>query len=389
MITLSSSRMQRYQDCPRSYYLRYHEEQSDGQSGPYAELGTCVHGVAEWLLGRIKSGEPPSSEELPDVFTQLWIAKGHMPKGELYDSGQAMVQSFTRLMPPPEPERIVGVENRFDLQVGTVKLIGYCDLVYDHSFVTPAPGHENSPDSVQSVCVYDWKTQYQIPERAELDESIQAACYALWAAETFPNAEIETCWVFVRHDVKMRTAWNRGSLIGVRDWIHNLGRKIEDLAEQGLEAFPARLGTRCTYCNYQLGCPKMHETVEQLIPTCRQAIIEAYEEAKVRAKVADEHKKRLERAMRGMLADEPFIHGGRRYEMAKTSRRSLKARQLRQLAIQAEMDMQDFDDALSVNLSKVEKALHELPEGEQGDAFDTLEEMVTLSHYPRIKASKA
>ena len=303
---LSFSRLQRYEQCPRSFKLHY----VDGLScEPSAELnfGKAMHRALERLVGEHARTIDPavlSLERAERLWQQAWAESGVVGIGPFYE-GLKMLGTFVRSEGVVDPVTVLAVEREFEIAVGRFRVIGAIDRV------------DRTGDN--SIRIRDYKTGRLLPTRAEVDESLQLSLYCLAARELWPWAEtVELELDMLRHDVRLRTTRTEADLDAARRYIEAIGERTESDTE-----FAARPGPNCVHCDHKVQCDAYLRALrgERTVhaPDLRdiEAVAREREEVACIARVTFARKAELEAVLKARLEEcESVDAAGIRYQVA-------------------------------------------------------------------------
>lgn len=161
---LSASQVTMYLRCAKQYEFRYIEGLTEPPGIALTE-GICHHEAVEAdNYSKYKTGEPLSSPEVLDVFSDGFRDKSkRIPENEWYVSGETIdtvitrgrifiasyMEKFTRfLIPSDKPEK------KFEVEIGGVPFLGYIDLpmekrVLDYKVVSRAKSQGDADKDFQ------------------------------------------------------------------------------------------------------------------------------------------------------------------------------------------------------------------------------------------------
>ncbi len=167
-LVLSASQLATYDDCPKRYSYQYVLRARD-EPGVHAALGSVVHTVLQRFLD--PEADPPVTrtfEGLTAIANEVWddgIARYRPQAEQARRDFVSMLASWWETDGASDPE-VLGVERRFEIPVGTHRLVGSIDRV------------DRAPDGT-SVRVIDYKTGRSEPRPGDIDDDLQLAIYHL------------------------------------------------------------------------------------------------------------------------------------------------------------------------------------------------------------------
>ncbi|RJS14238.1 PD-(D/E)XK nuclease family protein [Corallococcus sp. H22C18031201] len=306
---LSYSRLSRFESCPLSYQLHYLDKRT-AEPGVPLSFGKALHTVLERLLQDVldtESAGPLSEERALQLYREAWTSEG-LSGLDLFQQGLCILQDFVRLQGRVDARDILAVEKEFRLPVGPFTVLGFIDRV---DWVDD-----------ETVHVIDYKSNYQLFSRDELDASLQLSLYALAARRLWPWAKkVRLSMWMLRHGVLQETTRTEEQLEAALAYVETLGQQMESS-----EAFPARLNPNCVHCDHRRHCPAYARALTgQRGVVCEDAsdlesVAREREEVSHLAKILTARKAELEEVLRAHLtAKEELVLAGTRYRMFNTT----------------------------------------------------------------------
>lgn len=307
---LSFSRIQRFEQCPLSFKLHY----IDGkQAEPNNSLrfGKAIHAVLEVLV-REHMDQERTEALFEDRMTELW-QKSFVSEGlagiELFQEGLTILGNFIRDQGIIDHQDILAIEKEFNLSVGSFTVMGFIDCV-------------NRIDD-ETVDVIDYKTNFMLFTRDEVDSSLQMSLYHLAAKQMWPWAKkIKLTFHMLRHGIRMVTERSQEQLDAALKYVEAMGQKTEAATE-----FPARLNNNCIYCDHKQDCPVFADALKgkrEFVCTDLsdlEAVAREREEVSKLAKILYERKGELENILKTHLEEnEELVLGDMRYRMFNTTK---------------------------------------------------------------------
>ena len=252
-IVLSGSAVSTLVDCPLSWFL---SREASGESARSTSMGfgNLVHAIAEQVG---KAALPAEAEELVRCLETVW---DRLPFDAPWVSAregmdaQAAVTRFLAWHSAPRDRELLGCEVEFAVEV---------DLGHDRAVLKGAIDRVER-DAEGRVVVVDLKTGKKPLPANRLAEHPQLGLYQLavrngavadLAGSQVPPGGAEL--VQLRVDDSGRPRVQRQGPLPV----HESGRTVAELQLQSAadavraEAFPARPGTACAYCEFKPMCP--------------------------------------------------------------------------------------------------------------------------------------
>ena len=303
---LSFSRLQRYEQCPRSFKLHYLDGLSS-ESCPDLHFGKAMHRVLEKLLREHVA--IPGSRSLPleraeRLWQEAWGTSGAIGLGAFYE-GLRMLRAFVGAEGVVDPASVLAIGKEFDIAIGRFRVVGAIDRVDRTGEAT--------------IRVRQYKTSRLLFSREELAENLQLSLYCLAARELWPWAKnVELQFDMLRHDVRLRTSRTEGELDAARLYIEGLGERTEADGE-----FAPRPGPNCVHCDHKTQCDAYaralsgERTVRALDLRDLETVAREREEVACIAKVAHARKAQLEAVLKARLEETDKLDvGGVRYQLA-------------------------------------------------------------------------
>ncbi len=237
---LSYSRLDRYEQCPLSFKLKYIDK-LPSESGMPARFGKMIHTVLENLLREHVQAEQVGllCEQRALEFLQEQWTRDELVGAAEYLEAMDMVRAFVREEGIVDPSDVLGIEQPFEIPVGRFNVLGYIDRA----------------DRIDGdgVLVRDYKTFRLLPDRHEVDSSLQLSLYALAAQQLWPWAKhVKLELHMLRQNIRMRTERTEEQLEAALAYASSLGEQTESSAT----TFPPRLNAHCVYCDHRAQCPE-------------------------------------------------------------------------------------------------------------------------------------
>jgi putative RecB family exonuclease len=351
---LSASRLARYEECPLSFKLAY-IDRLRSEPGMPAKFGIVVHKVLERLVGEHVAAELVgrlSAERGLELLQEEWTRAALVGAAE-YGEAVDIVRSFVSDEGVLDPADVLGLEQPFELQAGRFKLIGYIDRA------------DRLGDD--AVIVRDYKTHRLLPERYEVDASLQLSLYAAAARKLWPWAKrVELELHELRHGVHLRTQRGEEQLESALAYAASLGEQTESSTE-----FAPRLNAHCIYCDHRMSCPAYtkalsgHRDVVCEDLADLEKVAQEREEVAVLAKALYARKEELDRVLKAYLEEhDELTVAGMRYRVFNVARRDFPV--VRTLKFLSEKSGQP-EDVLLEKLATIEnKGLDALVKRLQG-----------------------
>jgi len=309
-VRLSYSRIDRWERCRLSYRFRYIDK-LESESGAAAQLGKAVHGAIEKLeLEHLEAGRrgPIASDSVMPAWRSAFTEHG-LVGADVFAEGLELVRNFVHEQGELDAATVLGVEHKFELEIGGQTVVGVIDRVdrLDH-------------DTVE---VIDFKTNRLLFAKDDLAANLQMSLYAIAAKRLWPWAKgvVLTFWM-LRHDVKQRTTRTAEELEVAAAYV---GTVAEQLA--GASEYPARPNPLCGYCDYRGACPAYAEMLEGKHEYAASEDLEDLEQvARERehvaalAKTLYRRKDELDKILKTHLEEKgPLVLAGTRYDTFKVT----------------------------------------------------------------------
>ena len=303
---LSFSRVTKYEQCPRAFKLHYVDRLL---SSPGVELrfGKAMHTTLEEVVGEhaaVGSIAPLSIEYALEVWQDTFAQEGLSGIG-LFAEGLGMLRSFVESEGLVDWQKVIAVEEPFQLEFGRFTVVGAIDRV--------------DRIDAETIRIRDYKTNRLLFTKDEVEESLQLSLYAIAAQQIRPWAKkIELQYDMLRHDVRLRTSRTVEQLDVARRYIVAIGE-----ASERDEKYAPRPNPNCVYCDHRTQCSAYAEAVagkRTIVATDigdLEMVAKEREEVARIAKVAYARKGELEAVLKSRLqGDEALELAGRRYQMS-------------------------------------------------------------------------
>lgn len=252
-MTWSHSRLEKFENCPRSYFYSYVEKPPADvlPDGVEALVGTIVHEVAERCYHHVRAkGEQPrlqqgtayAAREFAKRFEaeRPHIARKGMEQGDYAELVERCVRNLWLMRAPFDPGPVIGLERRVAGLLGGHPFQGFIDLleILDGELV-----------------VTDYKTSKSAKTPTELKNDQQLSRYAILARrELNHTGPIRRRWIYLAPGVAREG--ERGT-VRPRDVEARVARtvgEIEALPKE-VSAFDPKPSALCRWCKFQRVCP--------------------------------------------------------------------------------------------------------------------------------------
>lgn len=244
------SRLTTFLDCPRRYRMAYLDRPTSPRGAPWAHnsVGAAVHtALARWWDLPEQSRTPEAGGAL---LVRGWLTDGFRDGRQSLDARERAGRYVERYLAGVDPTvRPIGVERAVSLRTARAALWGRADRIDDR------PG--------EGVVIVDYKTGRSVLTVDDARASLALAVYAAATARTLrrpctrvelhhlPTGEVLT-WDHTDESLAqhLQRADEVAAELGALDTAHQegLSRSAAD------EAFPARVGPRCGWCDFRSSC---------------------------------------------------------------------------------------------------------------------------------------
>lgn len=235
--TFSYSRLRRYEDCPRSYYLHYVRDLPEEPAAPLL-FGSLVHAALERVYGWVVAEEYAGPFPHPQLyrFYQEEFERSTITGADIFDEGRDILARYVADHPDVDHLAILGVEQEFRIPFGRFELHGFIDRV--------------DRVDAETVRIIDYKTNRLLFSRDEVAHDLQLSLYAIVARHLYPWAKrILLAFEMLRHELVLATERTDDQLATARAYALALAeRAMHD------ETFQARLGPNCAGCGHRQSC---------------------------------------------------------------------------------------------------------------------------------------
>ena len=244
------ARLTTYLDCPRRYRKAYLERPAPPRGGPWAHIsvGAAVHtALARWWELPERGRTPAAGA---DLLVAGWLTDGFRDGRqalEMRNRARGYLERYLATLDPKRPP--VGIERTVSLTTEHVALWGRVDRIDD------AAGG--------GVVVVDYKTGRSVLTVDDARSSLALAVYAAATARTLHRActRVELhhlpsgrvlAWDHTEEslDDQLRRADALAAQLALLDTAYQVGMSRAEADE----AFPARVGSRCGWCDFRSSC---------------------------------------------------------------------------------------------------------------------------------------
>jgi putative RecB family exonuclease len=265
LFACTPTRLLSWLDCPRRYRFAYLDRPTPpkGPAWAHNSLGASVHNAlrAWWDQPQARRSVAAGA----DLVARAWVTDGYRDQEQstrARSSAQEMVQRYLSGLDPLVQPR--GVERTVAFTTEHLAVSGRVDRIDERT--TPGGG------PARALVVVDYKTGRSPLGPEDTRGSLALALYALGARRTLRG---------VCHRVELHHL-PTGTVAGWDHTDESLGRHLrraESLAAQAAaaeavlragtdadEAFPARTGTWCGWCDFREHCPPGRAAAPRMLP---------------------------------------------------------------------------------------------------------------------------
>lgn len=250
LYSAAPSRLTTYLDCPRRYRLGYLERPTPPKGPPWGHnsVGAAVHNaLARWW-------DLPRQRRTPQAGGALlvsgWLTDGFRDDKQLAAARERAREQVERYLTDVDPDdEPVGVERTVSVRTPRAALWGRVDRIDDRAG--------------EGIVVVDYKTGRSVLTVDDARTSLALAVYAAGAARTLhrpctrvelhhlPTGEV-LVWDHTEESLggHLRRADAVAAELGGLDERFRAGMS----AAEADQAFPARVGPRCGWCDFRSVC---------------------------------------------------------------------------------------------------------------------------------------
>jgi DNA helicase-2/ATP-dependent DNA helicase PcrA len=234
-LKLSYTQLDTFLSCPLKYKFNYVYHIPMRPSAPLS-FGAVIHDVLEEFYRRIKEEKVPTEEELYDIYSRRWDAKGYINRSQemqYQQNGFELLKQFYETnrehWEPP-----LYIEEKFLITIGDCQFKGYIDRV------------DELPDG--GVEIIDYKTGTPKDQRA-VEKSIQLDLYAIACQEILGLEPRVLSFYFLTNNQKISATRLPEDLERTKGFI------LETVDKMRSGHFEPNPGRRCRWCDYRIICP--------------------------------------------------------------------------------------------------------------------------------------
>jgi putative RecB family exonuclease len=309
-LSLTHSHLERFAHCPLSFRLHYFDRLTADVAAE-GHFGLVVHrALAHTVREHVKAGIDGAldPELAASAYRRAWSDSELRDHG-VFGEGLALLHRWVAREGRVDPERVLGIEQLFELPVGPIRVQGTLDRV--------------DRISDDTVMVRDYKTTRLPPSRKDAEDSLRLALYDLAARVLWPWAKrVVVAFDLLRHDAVVAITRSAEEREATRRYI------LATVAQIERREFPARPSTLCAHCDHRSQCPTYADarsgkrTEVGAEPGDLPAVAREREEVVVLLKALGERKDTLDAILRAALGDRNEVRlGGRRYALVTAMHR--------------------------------------------------------------------
>lgn len=238
----SFSKLSAWWTCPYGYYLRYIKHQK-GIGNAFSSYGTLVHEIME----KYAKGEA-ELWDLPQMFE--WLFDSAVPETfppnkyvDLKESYYKQAMNFLKNFEGYEKYKMLGVEEKFELDIEDWKFVGIIDLVFE--------------DENGRLIIRDYKSKASFKNENEKREyARQLYLYAIYVKEKYGRYPDELQFLMFRKEKDpVKIAFNEESKEEAVEWAKDTVRIIRntfDYPPQCEEFYAQNLCNHREYCQHKI-----------------------------------------------------------------------------------------------------------------------------------------
>ncbi len=244
------SRLTTYLDCPRRYRLGYLERPTPPKGPPWGHnsVGAAVHtALAKWWDLPRQRRTPAAGGAL---VVSSWLTAGFRDDEQLRGARERAREQVERYLADVDPDdEPIGIERTVTLRTPRAALWGRVDRIDDRGG--------------EGVVIVDYKTGRSVLTVDDARTSVALAVYAAGAARTLHRActRVELhhlptgdvlAWDHTEESLgrHLRRADSVAAELGDLDERYKAGMS----GPEADQAFPARVGPRCGWCDFRSVC---------------------------------------------------------------------------------------------------------------------------------------
>lgn len=250
LYSATPSRLTTYLDCPRRYRMGYLERPTPQKGPPWGHnsVGASVHSaLANWWKLPVERRTPEAGGAL---VVSGWLTDGFRNDKQTLDARERGREQVERYLADVDPEdEPIGIERVVAVKTARASLWGRVDRIDDR------PG--------EGIVVVDHKTGRSVLTVDDARTSLALAVYAAAASRTFrrpcrrvelhhlPSGEVAV-WEHTEESITrhLGRADSIAAEVAALDERFKTGMSLEEADE----AFPAKVGPLCGWCDFRAVC---------------------------------------------------------------------------------------------------------------------------------------
>ncbi|MGO9303748.1 MAG: ATP-dependent helicase [Candidatus Korobacteraceae bacterium] len=239
LLDLSASAIQKYQNCPLAYKLRYDWRLPDDATAAL-QFGSAMHLALKAYFDGVRAGRPPDEETVVACFLDEFAkAKIDEPlQRELYEKdGHTQLVAFIRSQLAHPAGQVLDTERRFKIEIGGARVRGRLDRL------------DCLGDT--EVAVVDFKTGNP-KTQDDADDSLQLSIYAL-AAREMGYTPSSLVYINLKNGTAIESTRTPEQLREAETLVSSIAARI------AAGEFEPKQGAGCAWCSYQSICPEHEE----------------------------------------------------------------------------------------------------------------------------------
>lgn len=263
MPTYSHSRLNKFENCPKSYYYSYVDKPSvEYVQGIEGFLGNMVHNTLEKLYKELMLTKLNSLNSILQYYEKQWkenftedivIVKKGLKAEHYHDLGRKCIEDYYARHQMFDDDKTIACEKRVSIKLDSGhRLCGYIDRLSEQE-----EGH---------YVIHDYKTSGTLPIQEQADQDRQLALYQIGVMQEFKDAlDVDLCWHYLAFDKDIWSKRSEEDLDELKKNIISLIGDVENAESRG--EFPCRESNLCAWCAFSHICPaKGHEALVENLP---------------------------------------------------------------------------------------------------------------------------
>lgn len=237
---VSVSRLITYEECPRRFFFRYvAKTEPTDEDVVHLKFGRVLHVTLDtmytWVKVHAHKGLIPERIVTPSL--QQAFTSAQLADFGLFREGLKLLRKYAAET-LVDHEDLVGIEYRFELDIGEFRFVGAIDRV------------DAIDKNRKLLRIIDYKSNFFQFTQEELDNDIQMSIYGIVGIKQLGAESIDFQFHMLKHGTYQRVQRTREQMTVAARYLVSLARQTEAPDQK----WDAKVNANCRFCEYRSQC---------------------------------------------------------------------------------------------------------------------------------------